>query len=200
MFIDTPRPEKPYARRTLITNPSMMLLNASMVMFLVGLFHFTIPLIFFVIEFTQGNGHFTALGQAAIICYSLSWVYFLWVLPFLAFLGPVSTILIIIDRLKRHNFNAITKAYVALTFGSLVPVSLYAILWDVTIRNYAYKAWLGTFEEDWDTNGKYKTWWWIFDLNVRLTGVVEAVGEWAIAKIGRWKKAMEEKGYDRTSE
>ena len=81
-----------------------------------------------------------------------------------------------------------------------MPVFLYVILWDVTMRNYAYRAWLRTFEEDWDTNYKYKTWWWIFDLNVRLMGVVEAVGEWAIARIERWKKAMEEKGYYTPSE
>ena len=182
--IDTPRPDKPYSRRTLPPNPSVIVLNASINLILFFLFSYIVPLVFFAIVFASESGHFTALGQAAIVCYSLS---FLWVFPLFAFLGPVSTILIIIDRIRRNEFDAITKVYVALAFGGLLPGSLYAILWDVTLRDYAYKAWLATFEEDWDTNGKYKTWWWIFGVNVRFMGVIESVEEW----FNRQKKVSE---------
>ena len=169
-----------------------MLLNASIVMFLVGLFHLTVPLIFVAIERAQENGHFTPLGQTAISCYSLRGVYILHaVFPLLPLLGPVSTILIIIDRIHQHEFYAITKAYVALAFGGLRPATFYANLWDMTLRDYAYKAWLATFEKDWDTDGKYKSWCWILDANIRLMGVAEAVEEWVIARIERWKKARE---------
>ena len=93
----------------------------------------------------------------------------------IALLGPVSTVLIIIDRVHRHEFNAVSKGYITLAFGGLLPAALYAVLWDRAFRDYAYKAWLATFEEDWDTNGKYKAWWWIFGVNARLKGVFEAL-------------------------
>ena len=65
------------------------------------------------------------------------------------------------------------------------------------LRDYTYKAWLATFEEDWDANGKYKTYWWIFGANLRLLrfiGVakrrlrlskqnVESLTEWERARI-----------------
>lgn len=173
--IDTPRLDKPYARRTLPTNPSLMILNAFMVIFLLFLFLYIIPLIFFAISFARENGHFTALEYAAIVCYSSS---FLWMLPGFVFLSPVSAVLVIIDRIHRDEFNAVTIAYIALTFGGLLPMSLYAIVWDLSIRDYAYKAWLATFEENWDSNGSYKTWWWIFDVNQRLMVRVDSAQEW----------------------
>ncbi len=92
-----------------------------------------------------------------------------------ALLGPVSTVLIIIDRVHRHDLNAVTKGYITLAFGGLLSAFLYAVLWQRTLRNYAYKAWLATFEEDWDRNGKYKVWCWILGVNVRLKGVFEAL-------------------------
>ena len=152
-----------------------MVLNTLIIMFLVFLFSQLIPLIFFAILSAQERGHFTTLRIIAIVCYSLSFVWLFQPLVFLAYVGAV---LFTIDRIHQNEFNTITKAYVALVFGGLLPGALYAIVWDVTLRNYAYKAWLATFEEDWDTNGKYKTWWWIFGLNVRLMGVIEAADGW----------------------
>ncbi len=151
-------------------------LNALIVMFLAYFFSQLIPLIFLAMLSAQDHGHFTTLGIVAIVCYSLSFVWLFQ--PLVLFLPYVGAILITIDRIHQNEFNAITKVYVALVFGGLLPGSLYAIVWDVTLRNYAYKAWLATFEEDWDTNGKYKTWWWIFGLNVRLMGVIEAAEGW----------------------
>ena len=187
-FTDTPRPDKPYARRTLPTNPSVIALNAIVVLFLLFFFSYIVPLIIFAILFAQEHGHFTLLGQIAILCYSLS---FVWMFPPFALLGPVSTVLIIIDRIQRHEFNALAKAYVALAFGGLLPGTLYAVLWDVTLRDYAYKAWLATFEEDWDTNGKYRVWWWIFGVNVRLMDRVGAVEKWWDRRRQRWKSSSE---------
>ena len=152
-----------------------MVLNAFMVIFLLFLFLHIIPLIFFAISFAREHGHFTALEYAAIVCYSLS---FLWMFPGFVFLSPVSAVLVIIDRIHRHAFNAVTIAYIALTFGGLLPGSLYAVVWDLSLRDYAYKAWLATFEEDWDSNGKYKTWWWIFGVNKRLMDRMVAAQEW----------------------
>lgn len=121
-----------------------MLLKASIVIFLVGLFHLIVPSIFFAIKRAHEIGHFTPLGQTAIVCYSLSWVYFLYaVFPLLPLLSPVSTILIIIDRIHQHEFYAITKAYVAIAFGGLRSATFYAILWDMTLMDWAYKrGWL----------------------------------------------------------
>ena len=122
----------------------------------------------FSIVAAQEHGHFTVLELAAIVCYSLS---FLWLVPGFVFLNFVGAILLIIDGVHRHSFNAVTIACIAITFGSFLPGTLYAIIWDVTLKDYAYKAWLATFEEDWDTNGKYKFWWWIFDVNKKLVSI-----------------------------
>ena len=65
---------------------------------------------------------------------------------------------------------------IAVTFGSFLPGTLYAIIWDVTLKDYAYKAWLATFEEDWDTNGRYKLWWWIFGVNKKLVSIGSKLG------------------------
>ena len=132
------------------------------------LFGSIVSLAVFSLVFAQDHGHFTALELAAIVCYSLS---FLLLLPGFAFLSSVGAILVIIDRVHRHSFNAVTIAYIAVTFGSLLPGTLYAIIWDVALKDYAYKAWLATFEEDWDTNGKYRFWWWIFGVNKKLVSI-----------------------------
>ena len=172
-MIDTPRPDRPLARRTLPTNPNGMILNGLIIIILLFLFNHVVPLIFFAVQAAQENGHFTALGYAAIVCISLS---FLWMsFPPLALLLPsVSAIMILIDRIHRDDFNTASILYVAFTFAGLLPGCLYAVLWDVILRDYAYKAWLATFEEDWDTNGKYKIWWRIFGANLRLMRVIRA--------------------------
>ena len=137
------------------------------------LFGIIVALGIFSIVAAQEHGHFTALELAAIVCYSLS---FLWILPGFVFLGFVGAILVIIDGVHRHSFNAITIACVAITFGSFLPGILYAIIWDVTLKDYAYKAWLATFEEDWDSNGKYRFWWWIFGVNKKLVSIGNKYG------------------------
>ena len=154
----------------------MTLLNASIFMPLLFLCSAVVPLIFFAMTYAQEDGHFTTLGLVAIFCYVLSWS------PFSIILSPVSAILVIIDRIHRDELNAVTIVFVAFTFGGLLPGVLYAILWDVALRDYAYKAWLATFEEDWDTNGKYKTWWWIFRLNKKLMDMGDAVEKWIDSK------------------
>lgn len=142
--IDTPRPNKPYARRTLLTNPSKMILNAFIVPFLSFLSPHITPLIFFAIAFAQKNGPFTPPEYAAIVCYSLS---FLWMLPGFILPSPISAVLVITDRLHRDELNAVTTiAYVALTFAGLLPGSLYTIVWDLSRRDYACKAWLAPFK------------------------------------------------------
>ena len=149
-----------------------MMLNGLIIIILLFLFNHVVPLIFFAVQAAQENGHFTALGYAAIVCISLS---FLWMFfPPLALLPYVSAIMILIDRIHRDDFNTASILYVAFTFVGLLPGCLYAVLWDVILRDYAYNAWLATFEEDWDTNGKYKTWWWIFGANLRLMRVIRA--------------------------
>ena len=95
--------------------------------------------------------------------------------PITTILAPVSAILVIVDRNHRNELNAVTIAFVAFIIGGLLPIVLYAILWDVALKDYAYKAWLATFDEDWDTNGKYETWWWIFELEKKLMNVGNAV-------------------------
>ena len=122
----------------------------------------------FSIVAVREHGHFTVLELLAIVCYSLS---FVWLLPGFGFLSFFGATLLIIDGVYRHNFNAVTIACIATTFGSSLPGTLYAIIWDVTLKDYAYKAWLATFEEDWDTNGKYKFWWWIFGANKKLVSI-----------------------------
>ena len=187
-FTDTPRPDKPFARRTLPTNPSLMALNGIIVISLLYLFSYIVPLVFFAILFAHEHGHFSLLGQIAILCYSLS---FIWIFPPFALLGPVSTVLIIIDRIRRNEFDALAKTYVALAFGGILPGSLYAVLWDVSLRDYAYKAWLGTFEEDWDTSGRFGVWWWIFGVNVGLMRRFGAVEEWWNRRTRQWKETRE---------
>lgn len=179
---DTPRPNKPHARRPLPTNPSVMFLNFSIFVPLLFLCSTILPLIFFVIIYAQEDGHFTTLGLAAIFCYVFSWS------PLSVVLSPVSAILVIIDRIQRNELNAVTIAFVAFTFAGVLPGALYAILWDVALREYAYKAWLATFEEDWETNGKYKAWWWIFGINKKLMDMANAAEQWMDSK----KTAREE--------
>ena len=139
-----------------------MFLHASIFLPWLFLCSAIVPLIFFAITYAQEDNHFTNLGVAAIFCYLASWS------PFSIILSPVSAILVIIDRIHRNELNAVTIAYVAFTFGGLLPAVLYAILCDVALKGYAYKAWLATFDEDWDTNGKYQTWWRIFEINKKL--------------------------------
>ena len=121
-----------------------------------------LPLIFFAITYTQEDGHFTTLGKAAMVCYILGWS----ALSFILF--PVSAILVIIDRIHRNELDAVTIAFVATTFGGLLPEFLLPFLWDFALQDGAYKAWLATFDEDWDTNCKYKYWWWMFRLDKKL--------------------------------
>ena len=135
-FTDTPRPEKRYARRTLPTNPSVTFLNASIFGSLLFLCSAILPLIFFAITCAREDGHFAMLGGSAILCYILSWS------PLSVVLSPVSAILVIVDRIQRNELDAVTIAFVAFTFGGLLPGALYAIVWDVALRDYAYKAWL----------------------------------------------------------
>ena len=169
---DTPRPEKPYASRTLPTNPSMMLLHASIFLPWLFLCSAIVPFTFFALTYAQEDAHFTTLGIVAIFCYVASWS------PFSVILSPVSAILVIIDRIHRDQFNAVTIAFVAFTFGGLLPGVLYAVLWDVALRDYAYEAWLATFEEDWDEKEGYRIWWWIFGVNEKLMDVGDAVERW----------------------
>ena len=159
----------------------MMVLNASILIPWLFLCSTIAPLVFFAITYAQEDAHFTTLGIVAICCYVASWS------PFSVILSPVSVILVIIDRIHRDQFNAVTIAFVAFTFGGLLPAVLYAVSWDVALRDYAYRAWLATFEEDWDTNGEYKTWWWIFGVNKKLMDVGDAVERW----IGSLQRARE---------
>ena len=95
--------------------------------------------------------------------------------PITTILSPVSAILVMIDRIHRNELNAVTIVFVAFAIGGLLPPVLYAVLWDAALRDDAYKAWLATFDEDWDTNRKYETWWWIFELEKKLMHMGTAV-------------------------
>ena len=145
-----------------------MALNISIVLFML-LIGSIVALEVFPIVIAQKHGQFTGLELAAIVCYSLS---FLWFVPGFVLLSSVSAILVITDGVHQHSFDAVTIAYIAITYGSFLPGILCAIIWDVILKDYAYKALLATFEEDWDTNGKYKLWWWIFGVNKKLVSIV----------------------------
>lgn len=149
-----------------------MFLHALVFLSWLFLCSYIVPLILLAITYAS---HITSLGMLAIFAYVLSLLPECW--PSAAF----SAILVISDRIHRNEVNAVTIAFIAFTFGGYLPVVLYAIMWNVALKNYAYKAWLATFDEDWDSNGKYKTWWWIVGINKRLMDKGIVVGRWVLS-------------------
>ena len=67
-------------------------------------------------------------------------------------------IVIVVNRIQNELFNITTKLLLICSTVNFVALWL-PFVWDWCMRDYFYKGWLNTFEEDWHQSGKYWFWW-----------------------------------------
>jgi hypothetical protein len=130
------------------------------------------PAVLLIILTVQASGHVTTLGIAALVMYCLGWA---WFLPPSHIFREPGIILFIVDRVLTNRFNLLTKWCVALWATAWVPSIFFIVGWHFSLRDYAYRAWLATFDEDWleQRNKRYKLWWIIFAFDAKLKAWAE---------------------------
>jgi hypothetical protein len=60
------------------------------------------------------------------------------------------------------------------------PAVLLMVVWHFSLREYAYAAWLSTFDEDWIEKNEYALWWKLIGFGLwlsNLKGTVKSAGK-----------------------
>jgi len=123
----------------------------------------------------EENRHLTVLAITGMVCYIVGIPPIIAACPFLVFFHPVGAVMIIVDGIRTDHFNAATKAVLANLIWAFSAVPILMVTWDLSLRQPLYKAWLASFEEDWDTNGKDWLWWRFFHWNAWILGSAMAL-------------------------
>ncbi|ERF76824.1 hypothetical protein EPUS_08004 [Endocarpon pusillum Z07020] len=103
----------------------------------------------------------TALGVLSLV----SLVFYIYPLipwPFNGMFMFISILLFVIDEAQRGGMSSLDTSVIALCFIALLVPALTVILWGSVFPVSAYRAWLATFEEEWDPNQSYR---WIWELS-----------------------------------
>jgi hypothetical protein len=147
-FIETSRLEKPYPRCPFPAAP-VLLKSAKIFTFLAILF-LGLPLnLLLTVKWVRRLGPLSKPSMAAIFLF-----YLVDVAPPFIVLATITNCLNMAVG-SRHQMGQIF-IWVVLQFSVLYsPVVLLWALWHFSLREYAYAAWLSTFDEDWTGNDRY---------------------------------------------
>lgn len=170
-FTETPRLEKPYPRRPFPAAPDMLVSSRALTGLVVVFFGLPFNLLLTI----KWLRHLETLSKPSMAAIFLS--YLVDVYPgFILF--PIIANFLNMAFGSRYQMGQIfiwgVLQYCVLYF----PGALFMIVWNFSLRRYAYSAWLSTFDEDWMEKNEYALWWKLISVGLRLSNALEKFSEW----------------------
>lgn len=153
-----------FPRRPLQVSPTKfggMLILVAPLLTLFNLLVLAMRIVIAVQDFRTG---ITALGVLSLV----SLVFYIYPLipwPFNGIFMLISISLFVTDEVQRGGMSSLDTSFIALCIIAMLVPALTIILWGSVFPVFAYRAWLATFEEEWDPNQSYRWVWELSKLN-----------------------------------
>ncbi|KAE9373224.1 hypothetical protein N431DRAFT_482315 [Stipitochalara longipes BDJ] len=159
---ETPRLEKPYPRRPFPAAP-VLLMSAKVFTFLAIIF-LGLPLnLLLTVKWVRRLEPLSKPSMAAIFLF-----YLVDVAPPLVLIASITNLLNL--AVGSHHQVGQIFIWAVLQFCVLYfPAVILWAVWHFSLREYAYAAWLSTFDENWTEKDRYALWWKLMSFEVWLS-------------------------------
>lgn len=91
----------------------------------------------------------------------------LQIIPYVG--GNITVIIFVAEDIKNLKFDIWTVVLLLSTnLLNMAPIILVNTIWYLGFENYAYRAWLSTFEQDWRPSNDFAFYWLCLKLNTKI--------------------------------